>query len=235
MNSARLREAFSRLSTPLVCDACLRRKVRYDVPTPGIRPLRTPVRIAGRVRPARHYGSVDVFLEAIETAEAGDILVIDNGGRLDEACIGDLIVLEAQSAKLGGIAVWGLHRDSAELAAIDLPVFSCGTSPSGPRRLDPRPADALTSAFFGSFRVDGSDFVVGDDDGLVFAPADQAGRIFEVAEEILSTEREQAEAIRSGTTLRAQLGFAEYLETRRRDPSYTLRKHLRRVGGAIEE
>ena len=235
MNSAQLRESFSHLSTPLICDACLRLRVPYEVPNPGIRPLRPPVRIAGRVRPARHYGSVDVFLEAIETAEAGDILVIDNGGRLDEACIGDLIVLEAQSAKLGGIVVWGLHRDTAELAVIDLPVFSYGACPSGPQRLDPRPTDALTSACFGSFWVGGSDFVVGDDDGLVFAPVDQAGKIFEVAESILSTERDQTEAIRSGTTLRVQLRFTEYLEVRNNDPSYTLRKHLRQVSGAIEE
>src|SRR5262245_5779964 len=191
MNSAQLHESFSHLSTALICDACLRLGVSYRVPTPGIRPLRSPVRIAGRVRPARHYGSVDVFLEAIETAEPGDILVIDNGGRLDEACIGDLTALEAKGAKLGGIAVWGVHRDTAELAMVDLPVFSYGTCPSGPQRLDPRPPDALTSACFGSFRVGASDFAVGDDDGLVFAPVDQAGKIFEVAERILSTERDQ--------------------------------------------
>jgi hypothetical protein len=76
---------------------------------------------------------------------------------------------------------------------------------------------------------------VGDDDGLVFAPADQAAKIFGVAESILSTERRQAEAIRSGTSLRIQLKFTEYLEARKNDPSYTLREHLRRVGGAIEE
>jgi hypothetical protein len=36
--------------------------------------------IAGRVLPVRHYGSVDVFLEAFSRAGAGDVLVIDNGG-----------------------------------------------------------------------------------------------------------------------------------------------------------
>ena len=44
-----------------------------------------PMRIAGRALPARHYGSVDVFLQALEGATAGDILVIDNGGRRDES------------------------------------------------------------------------------------------------------------------------------------------------------
>ena len=235
MKSTDLNQLFSRSSTPLICDACLRLGVRYDMPNPGIRPLRSTMRIAGRVLPARHYGSVDVFLEAFENAEAGDILVIDNGGRLDEACIGDLTVLEARHAGLGGIVVWGVHRDTAELAAIAFPVFSCGTCPSGPQRLDARPSDALMSASCGGFRVDTSYFVVGDEDGIVFAPLAQAATIFATAESIWSTEHAQAEAIRSGRSLRAQLSFSEYLEARKHDPSYTLRMHLKRVGGAIEE
>lgn len=235
MNNTDLVRSFSQLSTPLICDACLRLGLDYRMPTHGIRPLRPAMRIAGRVLPARHYGSVDVFLEALERAKPGDVLVIDNGGRLDEACIGDLTVLEAKGANLGGIAVWGVHRDSAKLALIDFPVYSYGSYPSGPQRLDAQPSDALISASFGAFQVSGSDFVVGDDDGLVFAPLAEARRIFTTAESLWATEHAQAEAIRSGTTLRAQLRFAEYLEARNRDPSYTLRKHLKRIGGAIEE
>jgi hypothetical protein len=59
-------------------------------------------RLAARVCPARHVGSVDSFLEAMEGAAPGDLLVVDNGGRLDEACVGDLMVLEAQGAGLEG-------------------------------------------------------------------------------------------------------------------------------------
>jgi 4-hydroxy-4-methyl-2-oxoglutarate aldolase len=98
------------------------------------------------VLPVRHYGSVDIFLEVIGAAEPGDILVIDNGVRMDEACIGDLTVLEAQAFRLGGIVVWGMHRDAEELMQIDLPVFSYGTYAAGPVRLDPCDPDALSSA-----------------------------------------------------------------------------------------
>jgi regulator of RNase E activity RraA len=235
MNNSDLASSFSRLSTPLIADACLRLATRYEVPPPGLRALRPAMRVAGRVLPVRHSGSVDVFLEAFESAKAGDVLVIDNGGRLDEGCIGDLTVLEARIAGLGGIVVWGTHRDSAELTGIDFPVFSYGTCPSGPRRLDPRPADALTLATFGPLHVDTSYLVVGDDDGVVFAPLAEAERILKTAEKISTTERAQAQAIREGKSLRSQLRFSEYLEARRKDPSYTLRQHLKKVGGAIEE
>jgi 4-hydroxy-4-methyl-2-oxoglutarate aldolase len=97
------------LSTPLVADACIRRNVPLRVAPPGIGAVIPGRQIAGRALPARHYGSVDVFLEALSSA-GYDVLVIDNGGRTDEACVGDLVALEAQAAGLGGIVIWGLHR-----------------------------------------------------------------------------------------------------------------------------
>src|SRR6201999_1661948 len=79
--------------------------------------------VAGRALPAQHVGSVDVFLEAFAGSEPGDVLVVDNQGRLDESCVGDLVAIEAATAGIGGIVIWGLHRDTADLAAIGLPVF----------------------------------------------------------------------------------------------------------------
>src|SRR5271169_4044613 len=104
-----MREAFADLSTPLVADACLRCGVPLRAAHSGIRAVVAGQRIAGRVLPVRHYGSVDVFLEAFGRAEAGDVLVIDNGGRSDEACVGDLAVLEAEVAGVAGLVMWGLH------------------------------------------------------------------------------------------------------------------------------
>ena len=52
---------------------------------PGTTPLWTGTHLVGRVAPARHTGSVDVFLEAIDGAAPGDVLVVDNNGRQDEA------------------------------------------------------------------------------------------------------------------------------------------------------
>ena len=94
--------AFADLPTPLVADACVRCGVPLRAAHPGIRAVVAGQQIAGRVLPVRHYGSVDVFLEAFGRGEAGDVLVIDNGGRLDEACVGDLAVLEARAAGVAG-------------------------------------------------------------------------------------------------------------------------------------
>jgi regulator of RNase E activity RraA len=193
------------------------------------------MRAVGRAVPARHYGSADVFLEAFTHANPGDVLVVDNGGRTDEACVGDLVILEAESAGVTGVVVWGLHRDTPELVEIGLPVFSFGTYPPGPVRVDERESEALSSARFADHLVTAEDIVFADDDGVLFVPAARVSEVLSTARQIRQTERAQAERIKAGESLRSQTEFDDYLRRRKDDPSYTFRKHLRRIGGAIEE
>jgi len=193
-------------------------------------------RIAGRALPVKHFGSVDLFLEAMQAAHRGDILVIDNGGRRDEGCIGDLTALEAQAAELAGIIVWGVHRDTTELRQIGFPIFSYGSCPSGPQRLDPPTRDALECARFSEFEIRKRDAVFADDDGCVFMMLDSVTPdLLKTARSIWQKEREQADGIKKGETLRNQLRFADYLSKRGLDPTYTFRQHLRGINGAIEE
>ena len=228
-------EKFAELSTPLVLDAAVRLKIPFRLAPFGIAPVVPGMRTAGRVLPAKHFGSVDVFLEAMETAELGDVLVIDNAGRRDEGCIGDLTALEAKASGMGAIVVWGTHRDTPQLRQIGFPIWSYGSCPSGPQRLDPRTDDALISAHFGDFEIQNSDVVFADDDGCVFIDADSVQAVLESGREIWQRERAQADAIHSGQTLRSQLRFSDYLSKRASDPNYTFRQHLRKLGGAIEE
>jgi regulator of RNase E activity RraA len=235
MDHQELQQRFAALTTAHLADACIRAHVPVHCAPASIRALVPGSRMAGGALPVRHVGSVDIFLEAFEGAAPGDVLVVDNGGRLDESCVGDLVVLEAQTAGLDGIVIWGLHRDTIDIRLIGLPVFSLGTIPTGPQRLDVRSQDASEAAAVGDWMVGREDLVLADDDGVLFVPAASAADIFTLAEAIRDTEGRQAALMRGGVSLRKQVQFDTYIAERQKTPSLTFRDHLRETGGAVEE
>ena len=235
ISNQELVKGFAIIATPQIADAALRQQIPIRMAPAGIYSVLPDMRICGRALPARHFGSVDVFLEAMQSADPGDVLVIDNGGRDEEGCIGDLTVLEAKASGLAGIVVWGMHRDTPQLKRIGFPVFSYGRCLSGPQRLDPPTADALRISRFGEVRVTREDFVFADEDGCIFVASDKVNEVLTAAQAIAAIEIRQAGKITQGERLAAQLDFPKYLARRKADSRYTFRQHLREIGGAIEE
>jgi regulator of RNase E activity RraA len=105
MDNEAVRQRFVALTTAHLADACIRAQTPVRCAPALLHAVVPGSRLAGRVIPARHAGSVDIFLEALQDAAPGDVLVVDNGGRLDESCVGDLIALKAHAAGLGGIVI----------------------------------------------------------------------------------------------------------------------------------
>ncbi|OLS28689.1 MAG: putative regulator of ribonuclease activity [Candidatus Heimdallarchaeota archaeon LC_2] len=235
MDNKQINDRFKYLNTAVIVDACLRAKVEYRIANTGIKPINPNTLLAGNVRPVKHFGSVDIFLEAILNSKKGDVLVIDNQGRLDEACVGDLTALELRAHGLSGFIIWGLHRDEKELLAIDFPTLSYGSFPSGPVRLDSTEEDSLSDIEFCNFRVTNYDVVFADINGVVFFEKIHVKKILGVAENIWRAERIQMQQIEKGVPLTEQLKFNEYLEMRSKSEEYTFRQHLRKIGGEIEE
>jgi 4-hydroxy-4-methyl-2-oxoglutarate aldolase len=221
-----------KLSTAHLADGCLR--VGVQPRCVALAPVTPGMRVAGPARVVRHYGSVDIFLETIEAAAPGDVMVVDNAGRRDESCVGDLITIEAKHAGLAGMVIWGCHRDTAEIRNLGLPVFSLGAVAAGPVRLDARDDFPFGSGSIAGMTVADSDFVIADDDGVLFVPGASLKAIAQAARGIRETELRQASRLQTGTSLRSQLRFAEFLERRGENPAFTFRDHLAAIGGAIE-
>jgi len=76
--------------------------------------------------------------------------------------------------------------------------------------------------------------VFADDDGVLVVASVHVDAIVETALAIQRTETAQADRMRGGESLRAQLDFAGYRAQQAADPELTLRRHLTERGGAIE-
>jgi 4-hydroxy-4-methyl-2-oxoglutarate aldolase len=221
-------------TTPFIADACVQLSLPVRVGPPHFRCNFPGSKVSGPARPARHAGSTDVFLEAIAASKKGDVLVIDNGGRTDEGCIGDLVVGEAFMSGIAGTICWGTHRDTSAIHAIGARVWSLGTCPNGPLELRTRVATALEAANVGKVTVTMEDHVFADDDGVVVVATADVARIVETAKDIASREGAQAARLLKGELLRTQFDLDAYVAKRHADPSYTFRDHLKTFGGAIE-
>lgn len=223
-----------RLPTAAVADALTRHGLRRRVAPPAIRPITSDMYLSGRALPVRHHGSVDILFEALLGATHGDILVIDNEGRADEACIGDLFVREAMGRGIGGIVVYGCHRDTVELLGLGLPVFSLGPVPTGPSGPRPRRPDSLQAAQLGDFEVTVHDWIYGDADGVAVVDRDDHATVRGMAGVIRRIEDEQVQRHVDGISLFQQFEIDEYLRQRWQRPSYEFRDHLAQLNRAIE-
>jgi 4-hydroxy-4-methyl-2-oxoglutarate aldolase len=223
------------LSTPLITDACIRNGFPLRLAPFGIHPIVPEWKIAGSVITVKHFGSVDVFIDTIHSAKSGDILIIDNQGRTEEGCIGDLTVLEVLSAKMGGIVLWGVHRDTTEIKKINLPVFSFGTYPLGPIRTVSEIDGEDKIVKFGDVIVTGDDYVFADEDGVTFVHQQYLKAILNTAAELSEKERKQADQIKQGKNLYQQFAFDKFLDLKKIDQRLSFRAYLKKIGGAIEE
>ncbi|MEJ8652543.1 MULTISPECIES: RraA family protein [Streptomyces] len=215
--------------TAALWDAGIRLGHRLRLPPRPLLPAAPGMRLTGPLRPIRHTEGVVSILEGLDSAHEGDVLLIDNDGRMDEACVGDLVAIEARLAGIAGLVVWGCHRDTDELAVIGLPVFSLGPCPASPT-LRPVPGGQGP----GAFEVRAGDVAGGDSDGLVIVPADVHKEVVDVAQAIVQAEQRQADRVLGGVSLREQLHWEQFRERRRAEPSYTFRDHLSQVSGALE-
>lgn len=198
IDSDEVQSAFAGLTTAAIADACLERNARCRLAPPAIRSVAPGSRCAGRVRIVRCRGDMDEVLAALDAAALGEVIVVDNGGRTDEACIGGLVAMDATAAGLGGLIVWGCHRDTAHLLAIGLPVFSLGACPAAPRRpLEPR-AVPNSPVFIGEITVRDGDIAFADDDGVLFVAPRDLPLVLAGAETIVAHEAAATDAIALG-------------------------------------
>jgi len=124
---------------------------------------------AGPVRTVSCHEDNGLLRDLLRTPGSGAVLVVDGGGSLHTALVGDLIAGSAQQNGWAGLIVHGAVRDSAALAQIGLGIKALGTNP---RKSGKTGAGALdVPVTFGGITFQPGDVLHADDDGIVLLPS----------------------------------------------------------------
>jgi RraA family protein len=163
-----------------------------------LRPMHDGTKLCGPAFTVRTSPGDNLLVhKAIDIAEPGDVIVVDAGGVNDNAIIGELMSARAEQRGVAGMVIWGAIRDSAELRQGSFPVYASGVTHRGPYKNGPGEINVAIS--IGGMTVNPGDIVVGDADGLVAIPQDQAEGILASAKAILAKEEKSMKEIKAGT------------------------------------
>lgn len=210
-------KALSGFSTPTISDALDRLGIAGQVE--GIYPADRRFRVAGRAFTVQ-YQPIDeeggTVGDYIEDVPPGDVVVLDNGGRLDATVWGDILTLVAQRRSLGGTVINGICRDSDRALELDYPLFSKSHwMRTGKDRV--KIVGQQVPVVLGTVRVRPGDILIGDADGVVVVPAEREQDVLDIATEIEQAEAVIRQEVQRGASLRearTRLGY-HTLQTRR--------------------
>lgn len=164
---------------------------------PSIKPLAKNMRLLGAALTVRCHPKDNLMLhKALQIAHPGDIIVATTDGYPDAGYFGDLMATSAVARQVGGLAIDGCVRDSAEIIEMGFPTFCRGTCMRGTAK------QTLGSVnhpvLFGDVVVNPGDLVLGDDDGIVIISRPRLEEVLAATRLRVEKEKEKAVVLKQG-------------------------------------
>jgi regulator of RNase E activity RraA len=159
-------------------------------------------RIAGRVMPIKlapdaDGSTVTGTLEAIEAAAPGDVLLFDNGGRLEQNTFGGIAGFCADRAGIEGAIADGASRDIDDLRSRNFPLYARGSVTTSVKDRTGMVGYDVPVECAG-VAVEPDDYVVADGSGVIFVPGDEVETVLEITPTFVEHEREIKRRIAEG-------------------------------------
>ena len=149
------------------------------------------------------------MLKAADLIAPGDVLVVDGGGRLDAAVIGDIAGQALTGLGCDGLVVDGAVRDLDGLEALGLPTFALGSHPATGSNQGPGAINVVVQC--GGVTIRPGDVVRGDASGLVVVPKERLAEVLTMTEAVADREGQWRRAIASGASLPAATGIDDLI------------------------
>lgn len=149
------------------CDLCDLHEQRVRVLELPLRDYGGRLAFDGRVSTIKAYEDNTLVREAVAEDGRGRVLVIDGGGSMRRAMLGDLLAAKALENGWAGVLVFGAIRDSGAIGAMALGVKALGTHPRKTDKLGQGLRDVPVE--FGGLVIRPGEWLCADQDGVVLA------------------------------------------------------------------
>ncbi|CAG0956708.1 3-hexulose-6-phosphate synthase / 6-phospho-3-hexuloisomerase [Methanosarcinales archaeon] len=187
-------ELLKLVSTPNISDAMHRKGAMKDIHS-----ICQGTKAAGRAVTVQTFpGDWAKSVEAINVAERGDVIVINNNSA-HVAPWGELATLSSINKGVAGVVIDGAVRDVDDIRRLNFPVFAKSIVPNAG---EPKGFGEINAEIqCGGQTVKPGDFIVGDDNGVVVIPGERAYEIARRGAEVEKNERRIRDEIKRGKTL----------------------------------
>ena len=176
-----------------------------------IKPVVQNMRIVGSaVTVLTRPGDALYVQKVIEIAQLGDVVVIDAGGVKEISCIGERLCYYMKLKDIAGVVVDGAIRDVKGIQDIDFPVFSKSVCAKIFGSIGPGAINIPIQC--GGVTVNPGDIVVGDDDGVVCVPRENANNVLKTSDEHLAGELLRLKLVKEGKSISEVFNLEEKLK-----------------------
>ena len=163
-----------------------------------LRPYHSGAKLCGIALTVRTRPGDNLMIhKALDMAGPGDVIIVDGDGDLNNALMGEMMLAQALQRGVAGIVLDGAVRDLDWIRRHDLPVFAAGVTHRGPYKEGPGEINATVSV--AGMVVAPGDLILGDADGVVCVPKDDAAQIINAALAKARAEERQMKSILDGT------------------------------------
>ena len=167
-----------------------------------LRPMHKGGRMAGPALTVKTRPGDNLFIhKAMDLAVPGDVIVVDGGGDLTNALIGEIMSTYAAARGIAGIVIDGAIRDADEIRANAFPVYAAGVTHRGPYK--DGPGEINVPVAIDGMVIAPGDLVLGDGDGILCVPFDSTAAVLAAAQ-----EKQKVEAREIGAAAKAALDRA---------------------------
>jgi 4-hydroxy-4-methyl-2-oxoglutarate aldolase len=163
-----------------------------------IKPLAPATSVLVGVAMTCHCGPADnlALFGALAAAKPGDILVAATDGFTATSVTGDLLLGMAKNRGILGLVTDGLVRDLTGILGVGLPVYCAGITPNSPVRNGP--GTVGFPVVLGNVAVESGDIILGDNDGIVVVPRNQADIVLKRLTEVRAAEATLEAKVKAG-------------------------------------